>query len=349
MTQSGKITWRSPSNIAVVKYWGKKGFQTPGNASVSMTLTNCYSETSIEYSEKKGVSAPSFSFLFHGEKNIDFEKRTGRFIEIASNEFPVLKHLNLKIESANSFPHSAGIASSASSISSLALCISTINRLASEKPQDEELFFRKASYLSRLGSGSACRSVHGGWVLWGEISEIVGSSDDYATDLSNYPHSTFNTYYDAILIVSSGVKKVTSSEGHRLMDSNPYKEARFKTGNINASKVLDALKRGDQELFRIIAENEAMNLHAMFLTSDPYYLLIKPETLQIIDKLTRFRQSSRLEFSFTLDAGPNIHLLYPESSRERIISFIKSDLTPYCENGMWIDDRIGKGPESIKN
>jgi diphosphomevalonate decarboxylase len=200
-----------------------------------------------------------------------------------------------------------------------------------------------------MGSGSASRSVYGGWVLWGETPLITNSSNDYAVPISDYANFVFNTYYDAILIVNSGVKQVTSSEGHRLMESNPFKEVKFMTGKQNALELINALKSGNEKVFRNIAENEAMSLHAMFLTSIPYYILIKPETLQIIDRLNGFRKDSGLEFSFTLDAGPNIHLLYPESVRERLIAFIKSDLISFCENGMWIDDRIGRGPELIQN
>ena len=210
--KSGKTAWRSPSNIALVKYWGK-GFQLPANPSVSMTLTNCYTETIIEYTQKTNSESPAFSFLFKGGKNILFEKRISLFLEIAMKELPGLRHLHLSIKSSNSFPHSAGIASSASSISSLALCLCKINQQVSDTNEDEEQFFRKASHLARLGSGSACRSIYGGWVLWGKTSEIVYSSDDYAIPVSYFLHKIFNTYYDSILIVNSGIKQVTSSRG----------------------------------------------------------------------------------------------------------------------------------------
>ncbi len=347
--KSGITAWRSPSNIALVKYWGKKGFQLPGNPSVSMTLTHSYTETTIEYSQKADSEKPSFNFLFHGEKNITFEKRTGIFLEIALKELPALKHFHLDIESSNSFPHSAGIASSASSISSLALCLCQINQQVSGIIEDEEIFYRKASRLARMGSGSASRSVYGGWVLWGETPVISNSSNDYAFPISDYANKVFNTYYDAILIVNSVVKQVTSSEGHKLMESNPFREIKFLSGRQNVIELIDAIKNGNEKVFRNIAEYEAMSLHAMFLTSNPYFVLLKPETLQIIDRLNKFRNESGLEFCFTLDAGPNIHLLYSESIRKRMIAFIRSDLIFFCEKGMWIDDRIGKGPELIQN
>lgn len=349
MIQSGIIAWRSPSNIAVVKYWGKKGFQLPGNSSVSMSLTNCFTETKIEYSQKTVPDTPSFSFLFQGERSVDFETRTGRFLEIAMRELPALKNLHLQIESSNSFPHSAGIASSASAISSMALCLCSINQQVSNTTETQEHFLCRASQLARLGSGSACRSIYGGWVLWGETMGFMSSSDDFAVPVPDLSNNIFSTYYDAILIVNSGIKKVKSSEGHKLMEANPYREIKFRTGNQNAVKLLGALSSGNSQLFRNIAEYEAMSLHAMFLTSDPSFLLIKSETLHIINSLNRFRSDTGLEFSFTLDAGPNIHLLYPESARARLVSLIETDLVAYCENGMWIDDRIGRGPELIQN
>lgn len=347
--RSGKAAWRSPSNIAVVKYWGKKGSQLPANPSVSMTLTKCCTETGIEYKEKANSDSTSFDFLFQGEKNILFEKRTALFLESAIKELPCLKNLHLSIETKNSFPHSAGIASSASSISALALCLCDINRQISGNYENEEQFFRKASHLARLGSGSACRSIYGGWVLWGKLSGIENSSDDYAIPLSDSLHRKFSAFYDSILVVDSGVKQVTSSQGHAKMESNPYKEVKYETGSKNALAVINALKTGDEKLLRNITEYEAASLHSMFLLSDPPYILIKSESLQIINKLIMFRLDSGLEFSFTLDAGPNIHLLYPENIRDRMISFIKSELLICCEDDMWIDDLMGKGPESIQN
>jgi diphosphomevalonate decarboxylase len=347
MVNSGKVAWRSPSNIALVKYWGKKGFQLPASPSVSMTLTNCYTETSVEYAVNTNSNGLAFSFLFQGEKNSLFEKKTGLFLEIALKELPNIGNLNLKIETSNSFPHSAGIASSASSISALALCLCDINRRVSGEDKDEEQFFRKASYIARLGSGSACRSIYGGWVVWGELPDIEHSSDDYAIPISGSVHEKFKKYYDSILIVNSGVKQVTSSQGHAKMELNPYKEAKFEAGRVNALALINALKSGNEIFLRRITTDETASLHSMFLLSDPPFILIEPESLQIINELIRFRHDSGLEFIFTLDAGPNIHLLYPENIREKMLLFIQSKLTPFCEEGIWIDDKTGNGPELI--
>ena len=349
MVQSGKIAWRSPSNIALVKYWGKKGFQLPLNPSVSMTLTNCYTETSIEYSHNENGKESTFTLLFQGEKNIPFENKIGSFIDVVSKELPALESLHLDINSFNSFPHSVGIASSASSLSALALCLLSINNSILGVSMNEETFLRKASCLARLGSGSACRSIYDSWALWGETSSIVGSSDEYAIPLSNRVHEKFKSYYDAILIVNSNEKPISSSQGHKLMESNPYKDSRVNTAKHNTTSLINVLNDGDEKGVGEIVEYEAANLHAMFLTSHPSFILIKPETLQIINKLKQFRDETKLEFTFTLDAGPNIHLLYSKDIRDKILIFIKTELTALCEDGKWIDDKVGKGPILIES
>lgn len=349
MSKSGCVTWRSPSNIAIVKYWGKKGFQLPANPSVSMTLSKCYTETVIEYSEKTNSFGPDFSFLFHGEKNAKFAERTARFLDIAGKELPGLKNLFFKIDTLNSFPHSAGIASSASSISSLALCLCSISEQVTGKKDSEELFLRKASRLARLGSGSACRSVYGGWVLWGEMPEIEYSSDEYAIPLTDDIAADFQSLYDSVLVVSSGTKQVTSSEGHAIMENNPHRKIKYETGRVNAGSMIDALKKGDMQRFINISESEAAGLHSMFLLSDPAFILIKPESLEIINRLHMLRRDTGMQFCYTLDAGPNIHLLYPEKIRERMVDFINSELIQFCEMNAWIDDMTGYGPELIQN
>ncbi len=344
MARIGKVAWRSPSNIALVKYWGKKEVQLPLNPSISMTLTQCYTETAIEYTPRDDLKHPTFNLLFQGEKNVFFENKISSFIDVIAKEFSVLNSLHLDINTTNSFPHSAGIASSASSLSSLALCLLYINNKIMGVNMSEADFLRKASFMARLGSGSACRSVYGSFVLWGETVEIANSSDEYAISLTSQVDEKFNSYYDAILIVSSGEKSISSSQGHKLMDFNPYKDNRANVGKSNAINLINALKNGDEKMFRDIVEFEAANLHAMFLTSNPSFILIKPETLQIINKLKQFRDDTNLEFSFTLDAGPNIHLLYSEDIRHKMLSFIKTELIELCENGKWIDDKIGIGP-----
>jgi len=159
--EKGEVTWQAPSNIALVKYWGKKENQVPANPSVSFTLNNCKTTTKLEF-QKKSKRSDSFDFelYFEGKKKEDFKPKIQQFFERIENYCPFLKDYIFEIHTENSFPHSSGIASSASGMSALALCIMSLEKqLGSNALKNEDYFNQKASFLARLGSGSACRSV----------------------------------------------------------------------------------------------------------------------------------------------------------------------------------------------
>ena len=106
-------------------------------------------------------------------------------------------------------------------------------------------------------------------------------------------------------------------------------------------------KDGNLKSFIEIVESEALTLHAMMMTSVPYFILMKPNTLEIINRIWAFRESSNTNVCFTLDAGANVHVLYPESEKEEVFQFIKNELVAYCENGQYICDRIGFGAKKL--
>ncbi|NJW55103.1 diphosphomevalonate decarboxylase, partial [Salinimicrobium sp. CDJ15-91] len=115
---------------------------------------------------------------------------------------------------------------------------------------------------------------------------------------------------------------------------------------------LDELQKifrsGDLEEFIKIVESEALTLHAMMMTSQPYFLLMKPNTLAIINRVFKFREETGLHLCFTLDAGANVHLLYPDNEKEETLEFIKAELLQYCQGGQYIEDHVGKGAKQVK-
>ncbi|MCO5229945.1 MAG: hypothetical protein M9958_02190 [Chitinophagales bacterium] len=344
----GMVAWKSPSNIALVKYWGKYAKQYPRNASVSFTLQDAYTETSIKYVRKPdNVEGVSMSFLFEGEKKIKFEEKIRKFLSSIIEYFPFLNDLHLDIESKNSFPHSTGIASSASSMSALALCLCDIEREFLNRLNDEVDFFQKASVIARLGSGSASRSVFPYLAEWGELITVDGSSNEFAIPVAERAHPIFHTYRDSILIISAAEKSVSSRAGHALMEGNPYAEQRYLQANIHVKQLLDAMQEGDVDTWGKIIEKEALTLHALMMASEPPFILLHPNTLIAIEKIQHFRIEKNLPIYFTLDAGPNIHVLYPDNIKKEIISFIDKELVPLCENQRVIHDLVGKGPEKI--
>jgi diphosphomevalonate decarboxylase len=350
MKELKKITWTSPSNIALVKYWGKKsGVQIPANPSISFTLEKCYSETSVALTEKESKGKDlELRFYFDKKENLAFRIKILKFFESISKDFKFLHQYGLTIHSTNSFPHSSGIASSASAMSALALCLCSLQDAVSGKKGKPEDFFKKASYYARLGSGSAARSVYGGAASWGEYKGIKRSSDEHATPFGDELHKTFKTFQNTILIASSAEKKVSSRVGHSLMKGNPFAKTRYAQANKNMGEVINALKTGDLEKFGAITEEEAMTLHALMMCSTPSFILMAPSTLTMIEKIRRFREETKLPVYFTLDAGPNIHLLYPKNIKDKVDNFVFMELEKHCEGGRIIQDNVGKGPKIIK-
>ena len=204
---SGSSKWEAPSNIALVKYWGKFGAQYPQNPSLSFTLSQCVTQTSIAYKPKENqLSEFSFDFTFEGEPTPSFHPKIETFLERIAPYVPFVKNHHLAIESSNSFPHSSGIASSASGMSALALGIMSIEKVGNPS-MSEAYFLKKASFLARLGSGSAARSIQGPMVSWGVSDVIEGSSDLYGTPLSSALHPVFQDYQDTILLIDKDQKR----------------------------------------------------------------------------------------------------------------------------------------------
>ncbi len=342
----GTITWQSPSNIALVKYWGKHGKQLPRNPSLSMTLNASYTKTSLLYKKKDPGKELSLQFLFEGKRNTPFEVRIARYLKEILPQYPFLTAYHITINSSNTFPHSSGIASSAAAFSALALCIISLKQIV-DGEQETSAFFREASGLARLGSGSACRSIYGGYTVWGKVKNISGYSDDFAVPLRSEVHPIFQSFYDAILIVSSEKKKTGSSAGHALMEHHPFAQSRYQQANEHTTELISVLNTGDIERYIEIVENEALTLHGLMMSSIPGYILMKKETMEIIGKIREFRQDENIPVSFTLDAGPNVHLLYPGSHRKKVLRFIHDELEEYCNDGRWIDDTIGEGPKQL--
>ncbi|WP_036380286.1 diphosphomevalonate/mevalonate 3,5-bisphosphate decarboxylase family protein [Muricauda sp. MAR_2010_75] len=346
-SDGGKVTWKAPSNIALVKYWGKLADQIPANPSISFTLDACATTTTVSYQKKESnTDGLSFDLLFEGKPKEDFKPKIETFFNRIVGYVPFLKEYDFTIETSNSFPHSSGIASSASGMAALSLCLMDIEKQLTPN-MDDQFFKKKASFLARLGSGSACRSIEGDLIQWGEHSKIPNSSNFYGIKYPFEVNPVFKNYHDTILLVHKGQKQVSSTVGHDLMHGHPYAENRFQQAHENLHKLKSILAEGDLENFIKIVESEALTLHTMMMTSMPYFILMKPDTLEIINKIWEYRKESKVPICFTLDAGANVHVLYPESVKEKAIQFIQNELVVHCEKGHYICDRIGIGAKKI--
>lgn len=300
-----KSTAKAPANIAFIKYWGKKdrALRIPANDSISMNLSNAFTTTTVEFS-----SAYSSDEIYYGESKMDAEESVrvvnhlDRIRRLANGQ------IKAKIATQNSFPKGAGIASSASGFAALTLAATTALGL---KLSEKEL-----SILARLGSGSACRSITDGFVFW-----KAGNSDN-----DSYAYSLYSEKYwdlrDVIVVVSEDKKKTTSTKGHEDAGSSIFFEARIKNLPQRIVKLKEALRNKDIEKFGELVEKEAIELHTIMMTQNPPLFYWNSATLEIISRVRQWRENGLIVY-FTIDAGPNVHLICEGKEEKRVLEKIK--------------------------
>jgi len=342
-TAPGSVSYQAPSNIALVKYWGKHGVQLPRNPNASFTLSVARTITELSWSPKNTSNSEriQLELYYDGELRESFAARVRVFFGTLTKIYPFLEQFSWTIRTHNTFPHGAGIASSASAMAALAACLVNIEEKWFGALAKEE-HYRKASYIARLGSGSAARSVFAKAAAWGASASLAGSSDDYAVSIAESLHPSFQDYRDSILLVSSAEKSVSSSAGHGLMDNQPYAPVRYEIANRRFTRLLEILRKGELDDFCTLVEADALDLHALMMQSTPPYILMEPNTIAVVNAVRRFRESSGLPVCFTLDAGPNVHLLYPKAIDLQVNDWLNSEIAGLLPQGR-IDDHVGKG------
>ena len=327
-----------PSNIALIKYWGKYENQIPANPSISYTLNHCKTNTSMEFFADELFSVQTY---LAGNEEKKFAEKIEKYFKNIEDFLPWILKGKYIIRTENTFPHSSGIASSASGFGAIAKCLMDLDEQFSGKIADD-LKAKKESFLARLGSGSACRSLYNGLVVWGKTDEVEGSSDLYAVQYPNEEiHPIFKNFNDWVLLIHEGEKSVSSTVGHGLMKTNPYAERRFQEAHENFTTLKEILKTGDLQNFIKLVEHEALTLHAMMMMSEPAFILMKTGTLEVINKIWNFRKETGLALFFTLDAGANVHLLFPEDSdSDKIKEFIVKELLQHTQNNGVVKDEM---------
>ncbi|MCX6130085.1 MAG: diphosphomevalonate decarboxylase [Proteobacteria bacterium] len=331
---SGIFTARVPSNIALIKYWGKRpgAMQWPANDSLSMTLNTLNTCTSVSRSLEQDHSLWMNNQVFRRHDR-RFDKTFHQLDRLAQG-FGFTAPLAIKTR--NSFPMGAGIASSASGLGAL-----TIAALAAwtEAQSFHDLLAagfsqHKLADLSRQGSGSACRSLFGGFVLW--------QSGDQA-DQQHYESLYSADYWplrDTVVLFSSEEKATGSTEAHELAWSSPLFGPRLSGIPERMQAVQSALASRKMDELGPWLEAEALEMHAVIMTaSQPVYYL-SPAALDFIQALRMARLSGELRAWFTIDAGPNIHLIHEDADHERL----KAWLAKRLKNEQVLHDTIGQGP-----
>jgi diphosphomevalonate decarboxylase len=345
---------RAPSNIALVKYMGKSsrpehaGKNIPRNASLSMTLSNLCSFVELRTAAEKGVvwkseapegargEAPRLDengaakFLRHFERcrlaAPEIAEKLGLALDSESATVP-----GVEIRSANTFPHAAGIASSASSFAALTLAsfafFSREPEMFRTRYRAEPGFRRALAALSREGSGSSCRSFEGPFVSWRE--------DQTSTVPSKLPPLS-----DLVVVVSAGEKKVGSSEAHRRVLESQYWTGRPERANRRESELAHAIGQGDFATLSAIAEADFRDMHQLFETSNPPFSYFVDGTERVLEFLENEDADS---FAVTMDAGPNVHVIVPQSGEEHW----KKKLADAFPEYPILVDREGAGAEIV--
>jgi len=303
-----KATAIAPANIAFIKYWGKVDpvIRVPNNNSISMNLSQMTTTTTVEFLPK--LLKDDVTFI--GE---DVIKETE--VERISKALDAVRkktgsHFFAKVVTKNSFPKATGIASSASGFASLAVAsFHALKYSISEK--DLSVFCRQLS-------GTACRSIPDGFVEW---KKGTGSDESYAYEL--YPPDYWDIC-DVIAIVTKTMKKVGSTEGHAIADTSPFYLKRLSEMDKKIESIKKAMEKKNFTEFGNSIEAEALNMHAICLTSFPPLIYWEPTTIEIMKKVQAWREDNNVMSYFTIDAGPTVHIICEGKNAEQVVSLLQS-------------------------
>jgi len=322
-----KATFDAPANIAFIKYWGARDLEhaLPLNPSISMTLENCSSRCTAELlsdgaDDEVWLSEPDGGFRRPPQ---EFEERVRAHLDRLRRWAG--KKEKFRIATRNSFPSAAGLASSASGFA--ALTLATAAALGKEASPAE---------LSRLaresGSGSASRSILGGFVEWrseGEDSHAVEIADADYWDLR-----------DVIAVVEIGPKAVSSLEGHRRAHTSPYLKTRLELLPERTERVRRGITERDWSLLGPALEEEAVDLHLIAMSSRPPIFYWSPGTVGVLRAVRELRQEGLNAYA-TMDAGANVHVICDAEAEDHVASRLES----LSVVGFVIRDGVGSGPE----
>jgi diphosphomevalonate decarboxylase len=305
MIKLTKKSATSPANIAFIKFWGKKDpkLNIPFNNSISMNLDNCITTTTVHFLDK----------LKEDEVIVDCKKIQGEAKDRVVRILDIVRiwakiKSKAKVSSINNFPSDAGVASSASAFSALALAASSSAGLKLSK--------KKLSILARLGSGSASRSVIDGFSEW---KKGATTNNSYAVKIAK---PFFWDLRDIVTIVSSEKKEKSSTEGHSIATTSPYFEKRQKELVGRTKNLKKAFFAKDFDTFGRLLEEEAIDLHLIAMTSKPPIFYLNPTTFAVMEVLRELRIKGIKGF-YTMDAGPNVHIICRQKDVETINKIIK--------------------------
>lgn len=327
----------APSNIALIKYWGKSRteFQIPDNPSLSFTLNNFRSTTQVtvlgrffpEGETPKYIpqyefylSDPETNNTVQPDEKMELQRNIPEKLNVFLKNIlsPFAADISVKIESYNNFPTACGMASSASGMAALTLAIANLLNLEKHFSKTELQYW--LAQWARMGSGSAIRSVslakNSQFVSW----EMVGTE----STIKNIPtHKKWNQLRHCVFALNSKPKEIKSSDGHMAAHTSPLHLIRVNNVKENFLTFKKALKNFNFEFVSSFTENDAFNMHAVMQTSIPPATYLNHKVSFVISEFIEFRKKEKIKAFWTLDAGPNIHFLYLSAHRKKMMKFHK--------------------------
>ncbi|OGH20116.1 MAG: diphosphomevalonate decarboxylase [Candidatus Levybacteria bacterium RIFCSPHIGHO2_02_FULL_37_13] len=299
-----KATSVAPSNIAFIKYWGKRDedLKIPLNGSISMNLSNLLTTTTVEFNPDFKKDLIIINDQEEGDEGSRVIKHLDRIRKLAK-----IKH-KAKVISKNNFPTGTGLSSSASGFAALTL--------AASKAADLSLSEKELSILARQGSGSACRSIPDGFVEW-----LDGNTNETSYAVSIFPPDYWDIV-DVVAVVSKDKKEISTTEGQKLAKSSPFFPARLSKIKDKIKLMKKHIQEKNFTLFGELVEQEALELHAIMLTSIPSLVYWLPGTLKVMHAVKRWRQEG-LQVYFTVNTGQDIHLICQKKDAEKVVNKAK--------------------------
>jgi diphosphomevalonate decarboxylase len=304
-----KATAKAHTNIALIKYWGKRkeSIILPTNNSLSLTLDGFYTTTTVEFKDHLDGDV----FYLDGEKitGVQYERVSG-FLDLIRDLAG--KRIFASVDSVNEVPTAAGFASSASGFAALAA--------AGAKAIGLELEDRELSQLTRQGSGSACRSIYGGFAEW-RMGAAENGSDSYAVPVAPAEHWDLRV---AAVILDAKMKKVSSREGmKRTVETSPFFSGWLDSIPVDLREIKSGIQARDFEKVGRVAEANCLRMHATTLGAKPPFTYWLDTTLTVMHKVQELR-SNGVPAYFTIDAGPNVKVLYLPQNEKQIQESLRS-------------------------
>lgn len=305
-----RATAKAHTNIALIKYWGKRNEELilPTNSSLSITLDGLYTETTVQFDE----TLTEDNFILD-EEVITGEayRRVTKYLDMI-RDYAGHTGLYARVTSTNKVPTAAGFASSASGFAALAG--------AATKALGLELSEQELSILTRQGSGSACRSIYGGFVQW-EMGEQADGLDSHAIPVQSQDHWDVRV---AAIVLTAKEKDVSSRVGmKRTVDTSVFYDGWLESLPKDLADIKAGIARRDFKVVGEIAEANCLKMHATTYGATPPFTYLQDTTMQVMQTIHALRKAG-IPAYFTIDAGPNVKVLYLPEDEEKVLAGMRA-------------------------